>query len=249
MAYHFLAIISHYDKGVRVGWNYSSEDKLDKKILNEFMTKIKKKCGEVQLGIHKLSTDSVKISSVVDKDQFFADVIFTDDMDVFIEYVASDQKLNALDVAKFILTVWPSSHLKLQKLLYYTYAEFLERTGVKLFSEPIVSYKYGPVVESVFYQYTEHGSSIIDYEEDGKFIFSADDIAVTPSFIKMVTSEHGSVAIDCVLDVLKKQGKLRPFTLVDKTHRPGGPWHKVYKEGKNNVITDDVILQHHHIVK
>ncbi len=81
---------------------------------------------------------------------FFKDVIITSDEETFIELVSQDQELTAYDVAKFILSIIPSTHLKLQKLLYFAYAEFLLRTGERLFKEPILAFKYGPVVESVF---------------------------------------------------------------------------------------------------
>ena len=170
MAKHFMIIMSHYSRGLRIGWHYSEEGQLDKNKINSLLSSIKKKSGNTQFGIHKLSTDSVKLESVIKKDQFFKDVIFTEDENEFVNYVASDQSLTPHDISKYILSIWPSSHLKLQKLIYYCYAEFLLKTGEKLFREPIVSYKYGPVVESVFKKFKVHGSSVIDYKEDEKFI-------------------------------------------------------------------------------
>jgi uncharacterized phage-associated protein len=249
MAFHFIAIVSHYAEGKRIGWHYADEEKLDKKIIHEFLAKVKKKCGDVQLGIHKLSTDSVSWDSVVQRDAFFKDVIITSDIETFIELVSQDQELTAYDVAKFILSVIPSSHLKLQKLLYFAYAEFLLRTGEKLFREPILAFKYGPVVESVFHKYKVHGSSIIDYKEDETVCIYPEELAVTPSFMKIASSEHGLIALDCLIDVFEKYGHLSAQELVYKTHRPGGPWDRVYKPGKNAVITDDVILQYHHVIQ
>jgi uncharacterized phage-associated protein len=248
-AYHFIAIMSHYGRGIRIGWHYSSFEQLDKSLINVFFDKVKKKCGDVHFGIHKLSTDDTSWESVVQKDSFFSDVVVTDDMDIFINYVADDQELSAYDIAKFLLTVVPSSHLKLQKLLYYCYAEFLERTGQKLFKEPIVAYKYGPVVESVFKKFTIHGSSIIDYQEDETFIIATDSTATTPSFIKVAHSEHGLVALECIIDVLDKYGDLEPFKLVEKTHQKGGPWDRIYKPGWNSIISDELIIQYHSFVQ
>lgn len=249
VAFHFVAIMSNYHRGARIGWHYSAPDKLDKELINTFFAKVKKKCGDVHFGIHKLSTDSLLWDSVTEKDDFFSDVIATKEMDTFIEYVSSDQKLSAHDVAKFLLTIIPSSHLKLQKLLYYCYAAFLERTGERLFEDPIVAYKYGPVIESVFQDFKIHGSSVIDYQEDEEFVLSTEKNAVTPSFIKIVNSEHGVVVIDCILDVLNTYGELNPFELVEKTHQEGGPWHRVYKPGENCVLTDDLITQYHQYAK
>ncbi|MCA4157634.1 Panacea domain-containing protein [Priestia megaterium] len=249
MAFHFIAIMSHYIEGSRIAWHYASEERLDKEVINSFFSKVKRKCGEVHFGIHKLSTESTSWKSVVEKDSFFDDVISTEDMDTFVEYVSSDQELSARDVAKFILSSIPVSHLKLQKLLYYCYAEFIQRTGLKLFREPIVSYKYGPVVESIFKEFTVHGSSVIDYEEDKAFVIPVDKLTAKPSFMKIANSEHGLVALDCIIDVLQQYGHKSPFELVDITHQEGGPWARVYKPGQNNIITDDHIIQYHEFAK
>jgi uncharacterized phage-associated protein len=249
MAFHFIAIVSHYTGGQRIAWHYSDEKKLDREIIHDFLMKVKRKCGDVQLGIHKLSTDSVSWESVVKKDAFFADVFVTRDIETFIKLVSEDQELSAYDVAKFILSVIPSSHLKLQKLLYFAYAEFLLRTGEKLFKEPILAFKYGPVVQSVFQKYKVHGSSVIDCKEDEKICIFTDSMVTTPSFMKIASSEHGMTALDCILTALKKYGHLSAGELVEKTHKKGGPWDRVYEPGKNAVITDDLIIQYHQVIE
>ncbi len=249
MAFHFIAIVSDYTQGLRIGWHYSSEEKLDKNYINQFLSQVKKKCGDAKLAVHKLSTDSKSWSSVVEKDTFFKDIFITKDAEEFVSLVTKDQQLSAYDVAKFILSIHPTSHLKLQKLLYYVYTEFLLRTGEKLFKEPIVAYKYGPVIEDVFQRYKSNGSSVIDYGEDATITYSTDDVAVTPSFMKMASSEHGITALDCVLAALDKYEDFNAGQLVDRTHQPGGPWDRVYQEGKNAEVSDDLILQYHHIVQ
>ncbi|WP_283749714.1 Panacea domain-containing protein [Bacillus mycoides] len=248
MAFHFIAVMSHYSDGRRIAWHYSDEGKLDKEVIQGFLKRVRKKCGEVQLGIHKLATDSQKWDSVLEKDSFFKDVFQTRDIDTFIEMVIQDQELSAADVSKFILSVSPSSHLKLQKLIYFSYAEFLLRTGIKLFKEPIVAFKYGPVVESVFHKYKVHGSSVIDYKEDETICYETEDLAITPSFMKLASSEHGIVALECILKALKQYGEFSAGVLVEKTHQSGGPWDRVYKEGWNCEITDDVITQYHQVI-
>lgn len=245
VAYHFVAILSHYKEGMRIGWHYSNECKLDKEVLQTFLSRVKKKCGDIHLGIHKLSTESVTWESVVEKDSFFSDIIVTTSGEKFIELAIQDQYLAASDVAKFILTILPSSHLKLQKLLYFCYAEFLKRTGTKLFDDSIVAFKYGPVVEDVFFKYRSYGSSIIDYKEDELFTIHAIDAAVTPSFIKLESSIQGRVALSCILDVLKKYKSYSATELVEITHKSGGPWSKVFKPGLNVEISDDLISLYH----
>ncbi|MDF9540375.1 DUF4065 domain-containing protein [Bacillus cereus] len=248
MAFHFIAIMSHYSTGRRIAWHYSDEFKLDKEVIQTFLKRVRKKCGEVQLGIHKLATESTRWDSVTQKDSFFKDVYQTRDVDVFIDMVVQDQELSATDVSKFILSVFPSSHLKLQKLLYFSYAEFLLRTGTRLFKEPIVAFKYGPVVESVFHSYKIHGSDTIGYKEDEIICYETEALAITPSFMKIASSEHGIVALECILKTLRQYGQLSAIELVEKTHQAGGPWDKVFKPGQNCEISDEFITQYHQVI-
>ncbi|PJN91000.1 Panacea domain-containing protein [Bacillus sp. mrc49] len=248
MAFHFIAIVSDYTSGVRIGWHYSAEEKLQKDIIHDFTKRVKRRCGDVQLAIHKLSTDSTDWNSVVEKDTFFNDVAISSDTEVFIDLISKDQKLRAYDVAKFILSALPMSHLKLQKLLYYSYSRFLLRTGEKLFTDPIVAYKYGPVVETVFHKFKVHGSGVIDYKEDEIIRISADIKAVTPIFMKIASSEHGLVALDCIVNVIEDFQEESATELVERTHLEGGPWDRVYKPGKNSHITDEFITQYHYVV-
>lgn len=249
MAFHFIAIVSDFSGGRRYGWHYSSEDRLDKDYIKSFMTKVKQKCGHIQFGIHKLTTEDTSWASVVRMDSFFDDVIITNRIDDFIDVVANDQQLSAYDVAKFVLATLPTSHLKLQKLLYYIYSEFLVRTGEKLFKDRIVAYKYGPVIEDVFHKYRKHGSSEIDYKEDATFVLRTDEQAFTPSLMKIWTSEYGVAALECIIETLEKYGDLDAFRLVDKTHQKGGPWERVYKPGQNCEITDELITLYHKYVQ
>lgn len=73
--------------------------------------------------------------------------------------------LKAIDVAKYVLSLTDTekgqviSNLALQKLLYYCQGYYLAFTDGKepLFEEDIVAWKYGPVVESVYYEYKDRG--------------------------------------------------------------------------------------------
>lgn len=61
------------------------------------------------------------------------------------------------------------SHLKLQKLLYYAQGFNLAVFGKPLFDESILAWGHGPVVESVYQEYREHGSNPIPVPEDVDF--------------------------------------------------------------------------------
>ncbi|KHF30151.1 hypothetical protein LR68_01278 [Anoxybacillus sp. BCO1] len=90
----------------------------------------------------------------------------------------------------------------------------------------------GLLSKVVFHKYKVHGSSIIDYKEDETICIYPEELAVTPSFMKIASSEHGLVALECLVDVFEKYGHLSARELVDKTHQPDGPWDRVYRPGK-----------------
>lgn len=246
MAFHFVAILSDYVEGKRIGWHYASEGKLDKKVIEQFMKEVEA-CGHTQLGIHKLSTDSILWKSVVEKDSFFEDVFITEDMNTFLSHIKAGKELSVHDITKFILSTGSITHLKLQKLLYYAYAEYLLKTGKKLFKEPIVAFKYGPVVEEVFHKHRHYGSSNIDYIEDEVFLISK-NVSLPASVVRVISSEGGIEATECILEVLMRYKDCTPSDLVSKTHQIGGPWDRVYIEGMNRRITDEDIKQFHHLV-
>lgn len=58
------------------------------------------------------------------------------------------------------------SNLKLQKMLYYAQGCFLGITGRPLFSDTIVAWQHGPVVESVYHEYKRFGSNGIEFNDD-----------------------------------------------------------------------------------
>lgn len=53
----------------------------------------------------------------------------------------------------YILARHTCTHLELEKLGYMCYADYLCRTGKKLFKDTVYAFKYGPVVESVYEKY------------------------------------------------------------------------------------------------
>lgn len=65
------------------------------------------------------------------------------------------------------------SNLKLQKLLYYAQGTYLAITDRELFSEPILAWRHGPVVNSVYQEYKENKSNGIVFE--GHFDFNEID--------------------------------------------------------------------------
>ena len=108
------------------------------------------------------------------------------------------------------------SPMKLQKLIYFTYRDYLQSADNQLFSESISAWKYGPVVESVYNHFKPFGSKSIDkfYRNSAGVVF--------------VLSESSEVFGNVIRSIW---GKYRFFSGIDLskiTHRPGTAWYKAW---------------------
>lgn len=63
--------------------------------------------------------------------------------------------------------------MKLQRLIYIFYKEYLKKTNEKLFEEKFEVWKYGPVLSDVYYAFQKYRANAIDdfyYDDDKKII-------------------------------------------------------------------------------
>lgn len=101
----------------------------------------------------------------------------------------SDKKIDVMDIAKFFLSFGSLTNLKLQKLIYFSYATHLVRTGKKLFDEPIVAFNMVPS-KDVYHIYKDFGRESINIEDDGpKFHISEFSIPVSLAKIALNKSQ------------------------------------------------------------
>jgi uncharacterized phage-associated protein len=118
--------------------------------------------------------------------------------------------------------------MKLQKLIYFTYRDYLKKENNDLFSEPISAWKYGPVVESVYNHFKPFGAKSIN-----KFYRnSVGDVAIL--------SESSEVFGSVIKSIWEKY---RPFSGIDLskiTHREGSAWYKAWTNGKKYLDDEDI---------
>ena len=79
---------------------------------------------------------------------------------------------NVLDVSRYIINYcnenyYLISNLKLQKILYFVQAFFLEAKNEECFREEIESWDFGPVVPEVYREYRKYGGDANKYLEVG----------------------------------------------------------------------------------
>lgn len=238
---HIILFSSSYRIKRRIGWHYS-EDQISKDVLDSVLQKTIEIISEPKYAVHRLVTDSSTWESVVTLDSFFEDIYIFDDLEEFLLEMKKDSKITALDVAKFLLSMKPMSNLKLQKMIYLVYADYLEKTGKKLFREKIVAYKYGPVVPDVYKYYKKNGRNIIKPDDE----LINQEVSLPMALARFFQSDDEKNIIHSVQEIFEKYGEYAPSELVTLTHKKGTPWSNTEQD---EIISDENILKYHYIEK
>lgn len=123
----------------------------------------------------------------------------------------------------------PVSPMKLQKLIYIVYKSFLKETQQKLFTESFSKWQYGPVVESVYYEFGCFGSKPIN-----KF---ARDAKGNVQVVALNKSNPLSETIKAVWDKYKGYSGT---TLSSLTHGENTAWSKAVEENRNTLKDEDI---------
>lgn len=227
MVTHFIFMSSSYSLGTRIALDYIITDESVPKKLKQHLDKITGECGkDVSISTHMIQADDEKWESVCVADHFFKDVKVIDSLEKFIKLIQKDRTLKGIDVAKYILSKIECTQLKLQKLVYLCFADYLCDTGKQLFTDKIYAFKYGPVVETVYKKYKKYGYKPIEEETadiDSKNIFEM------PAKSRILFAEDGTEKILSIEKTLKKYGCLSASELVDLTHKQNAPWSKTLK--------------------
>lgn len=118
--------------------------------------------------------------------------------------------------------------MKLQKLLYFIYRDYLQNTNNPLFKEDFLVWKYGPVLSSVYYEFNSFGANPINrFARDAKgkvFWANNSDKQLTKS----------------INTVWNKYKGLSGIELSQITHKPGSAWYKAYQQ-RNTTLKDEDI--------
>jgi uncharacterized phage-associated protein len=145
----------------------------------------------------------------------------------------------------------PMTPLKLQKILYYAYGWNLVFYNEKLFHEPIMAWKFGTVVNSVYHYYKDYGSLSILPE---KRMYHLDIINV-----KLVTQEFSidkddNQTLNLLSNIWKAYGSLHPTTLSKMGHTMSdlNPWSRMrlkYPHIHSIEIPDAYIKEYFDVLK
>lgn len=243
---HYIIIGSAYSIGRRIGLDYVvSSDKDFDKVKND-IEYIKTNCkNELYLSSNFIKTEGKDWDSVIKHDAYFKNIKIIDSLDEFISLLDEDRLLLGKDIARYILTRIPCTHLKLEKLVYLCYADYVCKYNRSLFSDRIYAYKLGPVITSVYDKYKKSKSVLFSEEDDS--IIEDERSLYLPIRSRIMASKYGSDKIYSIDDTLKKYGDMSAYELVNITHKKNSPWSVVgYVEGEQpKTINKDIVYKYH----
>ncbi len=227
MVTHFIFMSSSYSLGTRIALDYIVKNAKVQEEIKKHLDEIIAKCGkDVSISTHMIQADDESWKSVIKADHFFKDIKVVEDLEEFIKLIKKDRKIKGIDVAKYILSKVTCTQLKLQKLVYLCFADYLCETGKKLFIDKIYAFKYGPIVYSVYEKYKAYGYEPIEKEKEE---IDSNGIYEMPSKSRILFAEDGVEKILSIDKTLEKYGKLSASELVEITHRKNSPWSKTIK--------------------
>ncbi len=120
----------------------------------------------------------------------------------------------------------PLTHLKLQKLVYFSHEAALIFTKIPLIKDDVEAWQYGPVIPSLYQSLKEWKDTPISGN-----IASVDNVEI---------SKTATTIIKAIWSKLKN---IPAGQLIDMSHQPGTPWFIIWNNGLGRFqpITNDLI--------
>lgn len=239
---HFIVTATSYSQHKRVAFDkVISEDEIQPDL--SFIEDIRKRnIDNIPTSFHMKSVEGSSITDLIELDPYFSDVHFCRTVDEFIKYLFSDLETTSIDIGKYILSNIDCDALKLQKLTYLCYADYLSKTGKKLFKDPIFAFKHGPVCKSLYEAAKGNKGAYLRY----KLLPEFDEKSQTVEECRLMRCKDGFSKIASIKETLSKFKSMNKDQLIDLTHTPGSPWDLSYIKDVNwQPISDECIQKNH----
>lgn len=248
MARHYIIMSSSYTDGTRVALDITEVSLLNSETIAEIIKDVKRSCGkDVPLSQHFIETSSDSWESIAEYDPFFEDVECVKSVKEFSEKIKKSRVLTGLDVAVYILSKIKCTHLSLEKLVYFAYADYLCEYFERLFEDQIYAFTHGPVVDSVYETYKRSGSQYVKPLEFGDDSDVRTGVKELPARSRILFAKDGAKKLHSIDQTIQKYGKYTAGVLVDRTHRAGSPWCHVNSSKAYQPISDELIIAYHHV--
>lgn len=248
MVKHYIIMSSSYTDGTRVALDIAEVSLLNSDSIAKIILEIKQSCGnDVPLSTHLIETESDSWTSVTEYDPFFESVECAKSVSEFSEKIKKGRTLTGLDVAAYILSKIKCTHLSLEKLVYFAYADYLCEHSKRLFEDRIYAFTHGPVVDSVYKTYKRSGSQYIKPLEFGIDSDVQAGIKELPARSRILFAKDGAEKLRSIDRTIQKYGSYSAGALVDITHRIGSPWSYVDSSKAYQTISDELITAYHYV--
>lgn len=248
MVKHYIIMSSSYTDGTRVALDITEASMLNSESISKIIQSIQKQCGkDVPLSSHLIETKSDTWASVAEYDPFFENVVCTKSPEDFISKIKKSRVLSGLDVAYYILTKIKCTHLSLQKLVYFAYADYLCAYSKRLFEDRICAFRHGPIVFSVYQTYKGSGAQYIapfDIDHDHDIRTAVKEL---PAKSRILFAEDGVEKLQSINQTIETYGGFPASALVEITHRHDSPWSHTDSSKGYQTIPDEVIQAYHHV--
>lgn len=248
MAIHYIIMSSSYTDGTRVALDINEDYLLNSESITRIIKEIMQSCGkDVPLSTHLIETTAETWSSVVEYDPFFEDVECAKSVAEFLEKIKKGRVLTGLDVATYILSKVKCTHLSLEKLVYFAYADYLCKHSERLFEDSIYAFSHGPVIDSVYETYKKSGYEYVEqpvHESDRDLRTGVKEM---PAKSRILFAKDGAEKLRSIDQTIEKYGKYTAGALVSFTHRKGSPWSYVDSRKAYQIISDELIKKYHYI--
>lgn len=125
--------------------------------------------------------------------------------------------VSASDISKYIVDYCYKdsnaiSNLKLQKIMYMLQIEFNREYKKQLIDDDFEAWPYGPVIPKVYYDFCQYGGMDIEKNFD-------------------VTLDIETIEMTFINNIIERYKEIKPWDLVEITHRKGGAWDKIFNNG------------------
>lgn len=208
MISHYIIMSSSYSRGERIALHYIMDDESKYPELRAVVPQIMEECGnDVSISTHCIDTDLKTWESIVEHDHYFKDVHVISDLKEFINLINIDRELEGIDVAKYILSKVECTYIKLERLVYICYAEYLSEYGKELYKDTINTDKYGLIAKSIYEIYKKH-------EITENCIIDTVNIQEMPSQSRITFAREGVQKLYSIKKTLKKYGNLSEKDLI-----------------------------------
>ena len=235
-----IIIGSSFKEGRRIaldfGFDQNAYENFSKKMTALFELENK----NISAATHTLETKTTNWDEVINLDPYFNNLEVLKDENEFINLLLNDDVLTSIDVANYILVKNKMTQTRLQKILYFIYADYLLKFNKKIFDDKISAFQYGPIINRIYDKYKNNNDS-----ENDKLL-SIDEKYKDALTARLLVGKEGLQKLNFINDELVKYQNLSTEELVALTHKDDTPWSKNYQpDQKFSQISDDDIIKYH----